>query len=622
MRTQALFSMAITKAPASNPRAARIAGALLAAASLLPFTHVEARTLTLEQRVAAQRAIEQVYWNHRIWPKQNPGAKPPLSAVISDAQIRAKVEDCLGKSQALETEWQRPITHEQLQAEIDRMAANTQSPDVLQELFDALGDDPCLIAETLARPNLAEARIRTAYANDTRFRGEPSASFDAWWAKQRASTPFSAGSGEEPYRVPTITTSSCNNDTWGAAPSTSGNVPTATGYFASVWTGAEMIIWGGFDGTISTSVNTGGRYDPATDTWGAPTSTSGNVPSARTGPAAVWTGTEMIVWGGYNGAFLNTGGRYDPATNTWGASTSTSGNVPSARYDHSAVWTGAEMIVWGGFNNGVELNTGGRYDPATDTWGTPTSTSGNVPSGRDGHAAVWTGSEMIVWGGTDTNSQSGLNTGGRYDPSSDTWGAPTTTIGTTTPRISPGAAWTGADIIIWGGYTGGAHGSSLNTGARYDPSTDSWGAPTSTVGAPAPQSDPAVVWTGNEMIVWGRPGLNNAGRYCAGILAVEPPPVARPSSFELFAPLPNPTSNASTFSFTLPEAARVRAEIFDTAGRRIARLVNEQRMEAGGHSLVWDGRGRSGARLESGVYYVRVSAGPHWAGRMLVLLSP
>jgi flagellar hook assembly protein FlgD len=70
------------------------------------------------------------------------------------------------------------------------------------------------------------------------------------------------------------------------------------------------------------------------------------------------------------------------------------------------------------------------------------------------------------------------------------------------------------------------------------------------------------------------------------------------------------------------QGSRVRAEIFDVAGRRVARLVNEQRMEAGRHSLVWDGRGRSGARLESGVYYVRVSAGPHSAETRLVLLSP
>ena len=35
-----------------------------------------ARTLTFEERVAYQYAIEEVYWRHRIWPKDNPGPKP------------------------------------------------------------------------------------------------------------------------------------------------------------------------------------------------------------------------------------------------------------------------------------------------------------------------------------------------------------------------------------------------------------------------------------------------------------------------------------------------------------------------------------------------------------------
>src|SRR5260221_9810244 len=76
--------------------------------------------LTFEERVAAQCAIEQVYWDHRIWPKENPGTKPPLSAVMSDDAIRAKVEDYLKKSKALGQWWNRPINAEQLQAEVDR----------------------------------------------------------------------------------------------------------------------------------------------------------------------------------------------------------------------------------------------------------------------------------------------------------------------------------------------------------------------------------------------------------------------------------------------------------------------------------------------------------------------
>ena len=57
----------------------------------------------------------------------------------------------------------------------------------------------------------------------------------------------------------------------------------------------------------------------------------------------------MIVWGGArSGTWFNTGGRYDPGTNTWTATSMT--NAPTARIDHTAIWTGSEMIVWGGYN--------------------------------------------------------------------------------------------------------------------------------------------------------------------------------------------------------------------------------------------------------------------------------
>ena len=59
------------------------------------------RDLTFEQRVDAQRAIETVYWSHRIWPKENPLPKPPLEQVMPEEAIRAKVEDYLKKSNAL-----------------------------------------------------------------------------------------------------------------------------------------------------------------------------------------------------------------------------------------------------------------------------------------------------------------------------------------------------------------------------------------------------------------------------------------------------------------------------------------------------------------------------------------
>jgi hypothetical protein len=138
-----------------------ITGTLLAFFRSEAPTKVPQRTLTFPERVSYQRAIEEVYWRHRIWPKERPDPKPALDAVMSQAQIEKKVEDYLRKSQALEDYWQRPITAEQLQAEMDRMAKHTKRPEVLRELFKALGNNPFVIAECLARSALAERTLAT-----------------------------------------------------------------------------------------------------------------------------------------------------------------------------------------------------------------------------------------------------------------------------------------------------------------------------------------------------------------------------------------------------------------------------------------------------------------------------
>ena len=128
----------------------------------------------------------------------------------------------------------------------------------------------------------------------------------------------------------------------------------------------------------------------ASDSW-QPTSTI-NAPEDRGAFSMVWTGTEMIVWGGeINGHTLNTGGVYDPATDAWRA-TSTVG-APSPRRAQSAVWTGTKMIIWGGVGGNAPApvyNDGAMYDPVTNTW-SPVSTI-NAPSGRTLNSVVWTGS--------------------------------------------------------------------------------------------------------------------------------------------------------------------------------------------------------------------------------------
>src|SRR5262249_48910811 len=148
-----------------------------------------------------------------------------------------------------------------------------------------------------------------------------------------------------------------------------------------------------------------------------------NAPVARSYHTAVWTGTRMIVWGGSSNLASgeNTGGRYNPVTDSWTATSLPFVPCPpntcllDGRAFHTAVWTGTEMIVWGGNSNSGVLNDGGRYDPSTNTW---TATNfNNAPEPHTLHTAVWTGSEMIVWGGeVCLPSCSISNAGERYNP--------------------------------------------------------------------------------------------------------------------------------------------------------------------------------------------------------------
>ncbi len=260
---------------------------------------------------------------------------------------------------------------------------------------------------------------------------------------------------------------------------------------SAVWTGTEMLIWGGLAAgngvTTADTWNTGARYRPASNLW--VTMNNSGVPTARSGPVALWTGTEMIIWGGST----NTGARYNPSTDTWTAM-SVSG-VPSGVAVNSAVWTGTQMVIWGGANGSATYNTGARYTPSNNTW-TAIATAG-APSARKTQATVWTGTEMIVWGG-NTPTGGYTNDGAIYNPASNTWRRMTTN---SLPTVRSGtvAIWTGSDMIIWGGQTVG--GGYLNDMARYNLSTDTW-TPLTATNTPAFRHG-SYVWTGTEFIIWG-----------------------------------------------------------------------------------------------------------------------
>ncbi|MEZ4398861.1 MAG: hypothetical protein R3B06_02490 [Kofleriaceae bacterium] len=340
------------------------------------------------------------------------------------------------------------------------------------------------------------------------------------------------------------------------SPMTTVGAPAARDDHAAVWTGAEMIVWGGnaLD-EDDDKLGDGGRYHAATDTW-RPLPDFGLTP--RDDPRAVWTGREVLVWGGRDArGHTGDGVAFDPATNRVRPLSPL--GAPAPREDHTVVWTGTEMIVWGGWNGDDRARNyaldAAAYDPVRDRW-RPVTRAG-APAPREDHAAIWTGTEMIVWGGavrpaprrlaapasetgpgparlgeaareaaTDDGDRAAggqrgaatppdgrgaapigpqqVATGGRYDPVNDRWAA-------ITARAAPSAreddvvAWTGSAMLVWGGRHGDHP---VGDGAMYLPAADLW-CPISSQDAPAPRRDLAGVWTGTALVVFG--GSTEAG---------------------------------------------------------------------------------------------------------------
>lgn len=304
-----------------------------------------------------------------------------------------------------------------------------------------------------------------------------------------------------------FTTSPTGIGSWQAT--TSVGAPVSRGGHTAIWTGSEMIVWGGADSGTGLRLADGSRYDPSTNSW-KPMSVA---PFARTRHIAVWTGSEMIVWSGFGAnstSLPSSGAIYSPVTDSW--RTMSSAGAPEGRTNATAIWTGTELIVWGGYAQGPvggtpgpALGNGARYNPATDTWQPMAVTNG--PGARSGYSAVWTGNRLIIWGG-NTLSGAATNTGAEYDPATDTW-QPLPASGAPTARAGHSATWTGSEMIIWGGAEQNV--GPVNSGARYDPIARAWQS-TPTDCAVAGQSGHAAVWTGSELLIWGGLGASVGGR--------------------------------------------------------------------------------------------------------------
>jgi len=238
--------------------------------------------------------------------------------------------------------------------------------------------------------------------------------------------------------------------------------------------------------------------------------------AGRAGHTAVWANNEMIIWGGYNWEaptfpsfqYLTDNGRYDPTLDEWSSISAI--DAPRGREGHTATWTGTEMIVWGGTFGQATTNTGGRYNPATDTW-SPMSTVG-APRERINHSAIWTGSELVIWGGTNNDNTNSYGDGARYDPVTDTW-TPVSMVNAPFARHGHKAVSDGPRMIVWGGTNDG--GSVYTDGAAYDSVSDVW-TPLPGQGAPGgsgPFETASVASSGADMFVWLPQELWNYDQY-------------------------------------------------------------------------------------------------------------
>ena len=207
----------------------------------------------------------------------------------------------------------------------------------------------------------------------------------------------------------------------------------------------------------------------------------------------VWTGSELIVWGGGGedggGPMRADGFRFDPVR---GETVSIAEAPIDGRANPVSAWTGQELLIWGGWSEGPPFfDDGAAYDPASDTWRTlpPAPISARVP------LSAWTGTEWLLWG-TGVRVDDRPLDGAAYDPVSDTW-----------RPIAEGpleftdatAMWTGEEFVVVGAALHGGNFPETPTAiaAAYDPATDTW---RELPPSPLDPNSNTAVWTGDRII--------------------------------------------------------------------------------------------------------------------------
>jgi Kelch motif len=205
----------------------------------------------------------------------------------------------------------------------------------------------------------------------------------------------------------------------------------------------------------------GARCSPA---W-LPVTTVG-APPARVAPGASLSGKLIIAGGSVScSGSLASAGSYDPSTDTWSAVP----DLGNARAQHTVVSSGSAVYVFGGLsdcaNGATQLASLERWTPGDLSW---TVVNGaNAPAGRYAHESAWTGSGLLIYGGS-SGAQPYVTSGALFDPVSNAWTDASCSLSGCARNQTPLIIDQGF-VRLWGGEGGNAP-----AGLQYEPSTGAW----------------------------------------------------------------------------------------------------------------------------------------------------
>lgn len=317
-------------------------------------------------------------------------------------------------------------------------------------------------------------------------------------------------------------------DSWEFRPNLSGGVgaPSPRSPAAVVFVSGRIVVIGGKASENAVSLANGGEYDLATDTWLNRVwlnygSFDMPKPRAKASLAVAHDG-RAIIWGG-NGrdrvgpnnniqnVGVTTGGVWSVLGGDWVVIPALSDPAFCPSCTEGGVWLGDGFIGWSGFPPSAPVTSaGGRFDMATNSWASVPGLSTPVPgAGRWFQTAVWSGEVYIIHGGkSEAMGNDILDTGNVYDPDLDAFiSAPDLNLGTgaPTPRWGHAAVWTGTHMLVWGGG-GGSQIPFHANGGLYDPRLDAWipsAALTVGSGKPDARDGTALGYDGDRLFVWG-----------------------------------------------------------------------------------------------------------------------